>query len=183
VSTASKSPSRLRPWKRCLSRCCSMVTRPSSPERQRSSLARKSTVARRATRTNDTRVANGGHECTAGEHECVADGSSTLPRQFTYPPPRGSVLIATTMSWSMSWCHCSTADCEACELGGLWRSWHATSSVPSRPAPSGVTPAVAAECYRYAVAIVPTAMLAPWVFVRRNRPTLERELASCSIPC
>jgi hypothetical protein len=31
------------------------------------------------------RGVDGGHECTVGEHECAADGSSALPRQFTYP--------------------------------------------------------------------------------------------------
>jgi hypothetical protein len=71
-----------------------MVTRPSSPERRRSSSARKSVVARLAA---GARVDDGAHG-TVSERECITDGTGAPPEWFARHPPRGDVLIATTMS-------------------------------------------------------------------------------------
>jgi hypothetical protein len=161
-----------------------MVALLSLPERQCYSSAHISTVARLATCTNDTCGANGGHECATGECECAANGNGALLRRFTYPPLWGGVLIAVTTSWSMSWCHCSGADGRACGPGGLWMSWCIASSVASGPATGGGTAVIAVERCRCAATIVtPTAVLAPWVFVRWDHPTLEWEVASSMIPC
>jgi hypothetical protein len=47
----------------------------------------------------------------------------------------------------------------------------------SGPAPRGITATIAAECDRCAAAVV-----ASQAFIRQDRPTLEREVASCSDP-
>jgi hypothetical protein len=117
---------------------------------------------RLATRTDDTRGANGGHECTASERECAADGSGALLRWFTCPPLWGDVLVAVTTSWSTSWRHCSAVDGDACGPGGLWRSYHTTSSVALGQAPGGDMAAIAVErCQSVAATVTPTAVLAP----------------------
>jgi hypothetical protein len=64
----------------------------------------------------------GGARGTVGVHECATDSTGTAMEWLTHRPPQGGVLIAAMMSWSMSGCHCSIADGEACGLGGLWRS-------------------------------------------------------------
>jgi hypothetical protein len=75
-------------------------------------------------------------------------------------------LIAATMSWLMLWHHYSAADGKARELGGLWRSWRATSNVASGPAPGDGMTAIAAERYRcVAAAVTPTVVLAPRAFI------------------
>jgi hypothetical protein len=54
----------------------------------------------------------------------------------------------------------------------------------SGPAPGGVTATIAAKCCRYAVAAVATmTVVASQAFIRRDRPALEQEVASCSYPC
>jgi hypothetical protein len=41
---------------------------------------------------------------------------------------------------------------------------------------------LACHCRCAAIAVTPVAVLAPWAFIRHNHPTLEREVASCSVP-
>jgi hypothetical protein len=139
-----------------------------SPERRRSSSTRRSDVAR---------LAN-------GVRECAADDSSIPPEWSGHHPPRNSVLIAMIMNLLTSWHHCSIAEGEVFGPKGLRRSAHVASSVPSELVPGGVTTVVAAECCRcMAAAMATTAVMASWAFVRWDHPTLECEVASCSLPC
>jgi hypothetical protein len=66
------------------------VMRSSSPERRRSSLTRKSTVARLAAGTRGADDARG----VIGEHECVADGTDAPSGWFACHSPWGIVLMA-----------------------------------------------------------------------------------------
>jgi hypothetical protein len=52
--------------------------------------------------------------------------------------------MAVTTSWSMSWCHYSTAEGDALNEGGLLRSWRAASNVASTPAATDDAAAVLA---------------------------------------
>jgi hypothetical protein len=84
----------------------------------------------------------------------------------------------------MLWHHCSTTDDEACGGGGLLSSWCAATSVPSVAIADGsVTAVVAVQwcCVASVVATVVMAAVRPPL--RRDRPTLEQEVASTSVPC
>jgi hypothetical protein len=92
--------------------------------------------------------------------------------------------MAAMTSLLTSWRHCFAVDSEACGPRGLWRSWRATTSVPSGSAPSGGMTTIAAKhCRCVAAVVTPVAVLAPWAFVWRDHPTLELEVASYSVPC
>jgi hypothetical protein len=91
--------------------------------------------------------------------------------------------MVATMS-SSSWHHCSTADSEACQGAGLWRSWRVVTNVALANATSGGITTMVAERCRYAAGavwttVVPTTQLP----TRQDRPALEREVASPSVPC
>jgi hypothetical protein len=66
----------------------------------------------------------------------------------------------------------------------LQRSVHTTSNVDMRPAASGIIAVIVVECYRRVVAVVAaTAVVTTWAFVRWDRHTLERDVASSSVSC
>jgi hypothetical protein len=80
----------------------------------------------------------------------------------------------------MSWCHYSVVDGEVCSGGGLLSSCRATTGVASVATTGGSVAAVLAVRW-HCEAATPTAGTA-WLLVCRDRPTLEREVASPSVP-
>jgi hypothetical protein len=68
-----------------------------------------------------------------GMYECAAKGCCCL---------WNGVLMAAMLSWSVSWCHCSTVDSEVCGGGGLLSSCRASTSVASAAAAEGGVAAV-----------------------------------------
>jgi hypothetical protein len=89
--------------------------------------------------------------------------------------------MAAMMSWSMSWLHYSSADGELCGGGGLLSSCQATTSVASAATTGGSVTTVLAESWRYGASTLVAA--AVWPPARRDRPALEREVASPSVSC
>jgi hypothetical protein len=81
----------------------------------------------------------------------------------------------------MSWCHCSTADGEACVDGGLLSNQRATTSVVSTPTTGGdilTVLAVRLCCGAVAAAMAPERPPALW-----DLPAREREVSSFLVSC
>jgi hypothetical protein len=91
--------------------------------------------------------------------------------------------MLATMSWSMSWCHYSAAEGEACGDEGLLRSWRAATSVASAATVIGDVTAVPVERWRCGACVAATTvMVSVRPPTRRDRPALGREVASPSAP-